>query len=61
MLKLYRGAQGRKSLTDAVLANCPDYIAREFRLHADLIGLWRDQSAHAPRRDGSVRQYARAH
>jgi hypothetical protein len=29
------------------LANCPDYVGREFRLHADLIGLWRDQSAHA--------------
>jgi hypothetical protein len=46
-LKLYRGTAGRKALTDAVLKGCPDYVAREFRLHADLIGLWRDQSAHA--------------
>lgn len=46
-LKLYRGTAGRKALTDAVLKGCPDYVARDFRLHADLIGLWRDQSAHA--------------
>lgn len=46
-LRLYRATAGRKSLTDAVLKGCPEYVAREFRLHADLIGLWRDQSAHA--------------
>ena len=46
-LKLYLGTAGRKTLTDAVLKGCPEYVAREFRLHADLIGLWRDQSAHA--------------
>jgi len=45
--RLYRGTAGRKALTDAVLKGTPDYVAREFRLHAELIGLWRDQSAHA--------------
>ena len=48
-LKLYRGTGGRKALTDAVLKGCPNYVARDFRLHTDLIGLWRDQSAHAAR------------
>jgi hypothetical protein len=46
-LQLYRETHGRKALTEAVLQGCPEYVAREFRLHADLIGLWRDQSAHA--------------
>jgi hypothetical protein len=46
-LKLYHGTHGRKSLTDKVLANCPEYVVREFLLHAGLIDLWRDQSAHA--------------
>ena len=46
-LRIYRGHSGRKQLTDAVLQQCPQYVAREFRLHTDLIGLWRDLSAHA--------------
>jgi hypothetical protein len=46
-MRLYRGTGGRKNLTDAVLKGCPEYVARDFRLHVDLIGLWRDQSAHA--------------
>jgi hypothetical protein len=46
-LKLYRATNGRKSLTDKVLANCPTHVDREFRLHVGLIDLWRDQSAHA--------------
>jgi hypothetical protein len=46
-LKLYRGTHGRKSLTEKVLTNCPEYVAKEFRLHAGLIDLWRDQSSHA--------------
>jgi hypothetical protein len=45
-LKLYLANRGRKSLTDAVLRECPDYVARELRLHTDLINLWRDESAH---------------
>jgi hypothetical protein len=46
-MKKYLATNGRKSLTEAVLKGCPDYVAREFRLHTDLIALWRDQSAHA--------------
>jgi hypothetical protein len=46
-LKKYLSHSGRKALTEAVLAGCADYIAKEFRLHTDLIALWRDQSAHA--------------
>jgi len=46
-MRLYRGISGRKNLTEAVLKGCPEYVARDFRLHTDLIGLWRDQSAHA--------------
>lgn len=46
-MKKYRATSGRKSLTDAVLAGCADHVARELRLHTDLIALWRDQSAHA--------------
>jgi hypothetical protein len=46
-LKIYRGNSGRKLLTEAVLKGCPAYVAHEFRLHTELIALWRDQSAHA--------------
>lgn len=46
-IRLYRGNSGRKALTNAVLSNCPEHVAREFRLHADLIGLWRDMASHA--------------
>lgn len=46
-MKQYLSNSGRKTLTEAVLKGCPDYVAKEFRLHTDLIALWRDQSAHA--------------
>ena len=48
-LKLYHGTHGRKSLQrKRYFANCPEYVAKEFRLHAGLIDLfWRDQSSHA--------------
>jgi hypothetical protein len=46
-MKKYLSTSGRKALIDAVLKGCPEYVAREFRLHTDLIALWRDQSAHA--------------
>jgi hypothetical protein len=46
-LRIYRGNSGRKNLTDRLLTGCPEHIAREFRMHTALIGLWRDQSAHA--------------
>jgi hypothetical protein len=46
-LRLYRGMSGRRTLTNAVLRNCAEHVSREFRLHVDLISLWRDLSAHA--------------
>ena len=46
-MKKHLSNSGRKSLMEAVLEGCPDYVARDFRHHADLIALWRDQSAHA--------------
>ena len=46
-LSTYQGNQGRKKLTDELLLTRPAWLAKEFRQHADLIGLWRDLSAHA--------------
>jgi hypothetical protein len=46
-LTVYRANAGRHALIEKILKGCPPYVARDFRLHADLINLWRDESAHA--------------
>ena len=45
--KTYYAKNGRKLLEDAVLADVPVWLARDFKGHTGLIALWRDRSAHA--------------
>lgn len=45
-LKIYLANRGRKALSDAVVKGCPDYVAKDLRMHTDLINLWRDESVH---------------